>query len=64
MGALHNSSCTDNNGQKHFRTDVIADEVYFVDSRGESGASASTTTTTNAPAPNFEEISTDGDLPF
>ena len=64
VGTLQNSSWTDQQGQKHFRTDVIADEVYFVDSRGESGASASTTTTTNAPAPNFEEISADGDLPF
>ena len=63
-GHLTNSSWTDQNGQKHYRTDIVADEVMFVDSKNDSGASASTTTTTNAPAPNFEEISTDGDLPF
>lgn len=45
-------------GQKRYATDVIADEVYFVDSKGEVEAP------TFATEPKFEEISSDDDLPF
>lgn len=61
-GHLTNSSWTDNQGQKHYRTDIVADEVMFVDSKSESGQA--TPTFTNTPTPNFEEISTDDDIPF
>lgn len=64
VGTLQNSSWQDQNGQKHYRTDIVADEVMFVDSKGESGVSSPIPTTTNAPMPNFEEIKTDDDLPF
>lgn len=75
-GSLQNRSWTDQNGQKRYATDIIADEVYFVDSRGESsnGASAQGGYTPDAYAPSyssgagmapkFEEIKTDDDLPF
>ena len=63
VGALQNSSWQDQNGQKHYRTDIVADEVLFVDSKSESGIS-SPIPTTNAPMPNFEEVKTDDDLPF
>ena len=61
VGTLQNSSWTDNQGQKHYRTDIVADEVMFVDSRGESGQATPTAVT---PTPKFEEIKTDDDLPF
>ncbi len=66
VGTLQNSSWTDNQGQKHYRTEIVADEVMFVDSRSESGQAIPSPipTATNAPMPNFEEIKTDDDLPF
>lgn len=56
VGVLQNSSWTDQHGQKHYRTDIVADEVMFVDSK--SGGQASPT------APQWTEVSTDEGLPF
>ena len=56
MGTLQNSSWTDQHGQKHYRTDIVADEVMFVDSKGEGQASPA--------APQWTEVSTDEGLPF
>ena len=64
VGALQNSTWTDQNGQKHGKTDIVADEVMFVDSKNESGVPSPIPTRTNAPAPNFEAVPIDGDLPF
>lgn len=75
VGTLQNRSWTDPQGIKRYTTDIIADEIHFVDSRSESqGQSApySTDAYNTAPAystpvgaaPNFEEIKTDDDLPF
>ena len=57
VGVLQNSSWTDQHGQKHYRTDIVADEVMFVDSKGEGQASSPA-------APQWTEVSTDEDLPF
>ena len=62
VGTLQNSSWQDQNGQKHYRTDIVADEVMFVDSKSDGNQAAPTFT--NAPTPKFEEISTDDNLPF
>ena len=76
VGSLQNRSWTDQSGQKHYATDVVADEVSFVDSRAESDAHAADNTaagsyvpaayTAQAPAqaPSFEDIQQDEDLPF
>ena len=76
VGSLQNRSWTDQNGQKRYATDIVADEVQFVDARGEgsSGAPAQGGYTPDAYAPSyssgagmapkFEEIKTDDDLPF
>jgi len=76
VGNLQNRSWTDNQGAKRYATDVIADEVYFVDSRGDGSMGAQPqgayTPDAYAPsyssmagsAPKFEEIKTDDDLPF
>lgn len=72
-GTLQNRNWTDQQGVKHYATDVVADEVMFVDSRSEgSGQSQYTADSYNTPsysspsgaAPKFEEIKTDDDLPF
>ena len=62
VGVLQNSSWTDQNGEKHYRTDIVADEVTFVDSKGDNQAVSEYTST--MPTPKFEKIKTDDDLPF
>ena len=62
VGVLQNSTWQDQNGQKHYRTDIVPDEVMFVDSKSDGNQAAPSFTTT--PTPKFEEISTDADLPF
>ena len=69
VGTIQNSTWTDQQNVKHYRTDIVADEVMFVDSRSESGAAgddafAPSFSTPVANAPKFEEIKTDDDLPF
>lgn len=58
VGTLQNRTWTDNNGQKRYATDIIAEEVQFVDSRGEQQGQAS------PPAPEWTEVSADEGLPF
>ena len=71
-GSLQNRNWTDDKGQKHYATDIVADEAFFVDSKSESTATAEQAppfipdSYTAAPteAPKFEEIPQDEDLPF
>lgn len=80
-GALRNNDYTDKNGVKQYRTEVLADNVTFGESKGGSSAQAAPQT---APAPStqdivnkatdasvtigdlgdFDEIYSDGKLPF
>lgn len=62
VGVLQTSTWQDQNGQKHYRTDIVADEVMFVDSKSENQSAPSFIP--GAITPNFEEIKTDDDLPF
>lgn len=73
VGTIQNRSWTDADGNKRYATDIVADEVSFVDSRSEnSGAGQYTPDSYNEPsfsssaadAPKFEEIKGDDDLPF
>ena len=71
VGSLQTRTWTDNNGQKRYATEVIADEVNFVDSKGESQGASYTPDAYAAPsfssgmdAPKFEDVSNDDDLPF
>jgi single-strand DNA-binding protein len=77
IGSIQTSSSTDQSGQKRYFTDVVADEVNFVDAKGDSSARQSAapaytpdsygtpsySTGANA-IPKFEEMSNDDDLPF
>ena len=60
VGNIQVRTWNDNNGNKRYATEVIADEVHFVDSREAQGAPTFTT----AQAPQFEDISPEDDLPF
>ena len=61
VGSIQNRTWTDQQGQKRYATDIVVDEAMFVDSKSDGGTAP---TFANAPAPNFEEIKTDDDLPF
>ncbi|MBR6781731.1 MAG: single-stranded DNA-binding protein [Clostridia bacterium] len=74
-GSIQNRSWTDQNGQKRYVTDIIAEEANFVESRSsqEGQSTYGATDAYSAPAysspaqgnaPKFEEIKTDDDLPF
>jgi single-strand DNA-binding protein len=54
-GQIQTRSWTDNHGNKRYATEVIADEVSFVERK-------ETAQTVNSP--NFDEIPGDEDLPF
>lgn len=71
IGSLQNRTWTDQQGAKHYATDIIADEVAFVDSRNEAQGTETASPTNYTPnafsSPqnaNFEEIKQDDDLPF
>ena len=74
-GSIQTRSWNDNNGNKRYATEVVADEAMFVESRSNdttSGQSYSTDAYGATPsyssnagaAPNFEDHNTDDDLPF
>lgn len=74
-GSIQTRSWQDNQGQKRYATEVVADEAMFVDSRNENGnaqggympdAYNATPSYSSKPGatPNFEELTTDDDLPF
>lgn len=73
-GAVQTRSWTDQSNQKRYATEIVADEVMFVDSKSESGAAPASDATAQGSsvppainavaAPNFEELKTDDDLPF
>ena len=68
-GSLQSRTWTDNNNQKRYVVEVVADEVSFVEKKSDSQPAANQM---SAPAPyssagegiSFEEMSTDDDLPF
>ena len=79
-GQLQTRSWNDNQGQKRYTTEVVADEVSFVASAAQSASQGSSSQTpagngytpdaygaptfNSAQSANFEEIPNDGDLPF
>lgn len=62
-GSLQTRTWTDNNGNKRYATEVIADEASFVEKK-ESSTAAETPAYTPTFTPTFEEITADDDLPF
>ena len=68
-GSLQTRTWTDNNGNKRYAPEVIADEASFVERKSESvgrtdSYSAPAFNTPISEAPKFEEIAGDDDLPF
>ena len=72
-GSIQTRTWQDQQGQKRYATEVVADEAMFVDSKNESSSAggyapdtynAPSYSSTPATAPKFEELKTDDDLPF
>ena len=74
IGQIQTRTWTDNNNQKRYATEILVDNIRFVDSKADA-AQKSPTANENAgapsyipdayKAPNFEEVTADdGDLPF
>lgn len=75
-GSIQSRSYTDNQGNKRYVTEVVADEVSFVESKADSAAAPSgaqympdaystpSYSNTDAAAPKFEPVSEDDGLPF
>lgn len=63
VGSIQTRSWADNNGNKRYATEVVVDEVHFVDSKsdGEKGGSAYIPQFDDS---QFEEMSGDDVLPF
>lgn len=74
-GQLQSRSWTDQQGTRHYATEVVADEVSFVESRGDAPAAGGNNTQytpdaygspayTGGNTASFEEIPADDSLPF
>ena len=74
-GQLQNRSWTDAQGNKRYVTEVVADEITFVENKNSAGVGEGGSYAPDAygapaysspmgSAPKFEEIKTDDDLPF
>ena len=74
VGSIQTRSWTDQQGTRHYATEVVADEVSFVESKGDAPAGGNNTQYTpdayGAPAytggntASFEEMPADDSLPF
>ncbi len=69
VGRIQTRTWDDDQGQKHYITEVVAEEAYFADSKrdGESGAGSFDATFGTMPNTNSDsdfEISSGDDLPF
>lgn len=62
-GALQSRNWTDNNNQKRYAVEIVADEVSFVERKG-SGTTAQPQDAQESAEPNFEEVDTEDSLPF
>ncbi len=67
IGRIQTRSWDDDNGQKHYVTEVVAEEAYFADSKRDGADSSSFESTFGSSvasaSPEFEVTSSD-DLPF
>jgi len=63
-GAIQTRSWTAQDGGRRYATEVIAEEVNFVERRKQGAESAPKQSFDISPSPDFEELPSDEDLPF
>ncbi len=65
VGSIQTRTWTDSQGNKRNAFEIVADEVYFVDSKSESEGNDFPTYTPTASEPKYEKLSAEDDnLPF
>lgn len=71
IGSIENRSWTDQNGQKRYATDIIADEVQFVDSKTDAQSTGTASPNNYIPeaytkpqGAEYEPVDASDDLPF
>ena len=64
VGRIQSRSWEDDKGQKHYSTDVVAEEAYFADSKKENNTDMSEDNNFNLSDNNEFETTNDSDLPF
>ena len=67
VGSIQSRSWTDQNGQKRYTTEVVAEEAQFVERKSDGALGAGATPAPYGASPKdvaFEEMSTDDELPF
>lgn len=64
VGSIQTRSWTDQQGNKRYATEVVADEAYFVDSKSDSATPAPAFGGESTQTPKFEEVGGEDDLPF
>ena len=69
VGEIQTRKWQDGNGNNRYATEVIANEVNFVDSKSDNPSAGTPSAYVpdaykNAPKPTFEDIGNDSDLPF
>jgi single stranded DNA-binding protein (ssb) len=66
-GVLQSRNWVDQNNQKRYSVEVVAEEVSFVERKAQNEGQAYVTQAVSTPAQdesNYEEVSTEDDLPF
>ena len=63
-GSVQTRSWTDQQNNKRYATEIVADEAYFVDGKSDNAASEQGAPTFTAEQAKFEEVAGDDDLPF
>lgn len=63
-GSVQTRSWNDQQNNKRYATEVIADEAFFVDGKNDNAASEQGAPTFTAEQAKFEEVAGDDDLPF
>lgn len=64
-GKLQQRKWTDKDGNRRKAVEIVADSVYFADSRPAEGSNSVSESAATYSAPSFaEEVENDGDLPF
>ena len=60
-GRIETRTWEDNEGKKRYATEIIAEDVYFAESKKQEGA---TPKASAQPKADFEEVPSDDSLPF
>ena len=65
VGRIQTRNWDDEQGQKHYTTEVVAEEAYFADSKKDSDGGSFENTFGNSVSQNSEfQVSSDDELPF